>query len=433
MQGISKLIRRYCETGYIVLATSLDLAKSVPVDYMHCAIEGVGKWLLNAWTDSKNKGKPYYLGGKLKAIDEMLISQRPPQDFTRPPRAIARHKKYWKASELRTWLLFYALPLVLGSLPPLYVHHTALLVASLHIFLRQQLTETKITAAETMLQSFHQLLPELYGEASCTANAHCLTHTAKFVRLWGPLWTHSAFGFESMNGHLKSLFHSRYKIYDQLVFSLEVNHALQQLCPVLAEHESEATLSYLTFSSSSISRKSMSSLGPHQYSVGRIYQSTMSSEEAMALRRVCGIRPPKFVSTFDRLHLNGVLYHSVAYSRGQGKRNSCVCSFTQGTNECRFGVIQKFCITVKNVAIVHEFTKSSSSLLQRAGNPGRQILKDYAEVDLLDSFVHEVKKYTKPAVVAVPLEDLGGVCVHVVIPNTNYDYVVQQPNCFEHH
>lgn len=35
-------------TGKSVLATSLDLVKSVPVDYMHCAIEGVGKWLLNA-------------------------------------------------------------------------------------------------------------------------------------------------------------------------------------------------------------------------------------------------------------------------------------------------------------------------------------------------------------------------------------------------
>ena len=50
------------------------------------------------------------------------------------------------------------------------------------------------------------MLPELYGEASCTANAHLLTHLTKYVQSWGPLWTHTAFGFESKNGHLKHLF-----------------------------------------------------------------------------------------------------------------------------------------------------------------------------------------------------------------------------------
>jgi len=42
------------------------------------------------------------------------------------------------------------------------------------------------------------LLPELYG-TSCTINTHSLIHLALFVRYWGPLWTQSAFSFESMN------------------------------------------------------------------------------------------------------------------------------------------------------------------------------------------------------------------------------------------
>ena len=62
------------------------------------------------------------------------------------------------------------------------------------------------------VDNFTTLLPELYGERSCTANAYLLIHLPKYIRLWGPLWTHSAFGFESCNGHLKYLFHSQANI-----------------------------------------------------------------------------------------------------------------------------------------------------------------------------------------------------------------------------
>ena len=43
------------------------------------------------------------------------------------------------------------------------------------------------------------------------------------MRLWGPLWTHSAFGFESMNGHLTSMIHSKYRIADQVLFAIDVS------------------------------------------------------------------------------------------------------------------------------------------------------------------------------------------------------------------
>ena len=39
-----------------------------------------------------------------------------------------------------------------------------------------------------------------------------------FGDLWGPLWTHSAFGFESKNGCLKKYFHDRNTIHQQLGF-----------------------------------------------------------------------------------------------------------------------------------------------------------------------------------------------------------------------
>ena len=192
--------------GVSVLASVIDLVVGIPVDYMHAVLEGVTKWLVHAWFDTKNHGEAFYLGGSIRQIDHLLLQQRPPSEFSRPPRSIKAHLSYWKASELRNWLLYYSLPLFMDFLPSLYLHHYALLVCALHILLQDSLSNAQVDAAEVMLCDFVALLPELYGEKSCTANAHSLTHLTKYVRHWGPLWTHSAFGFESKNGHLKHLF-----------------------------------------------------------------------------------------------------------------------------------------------------------------------------------------------------------------------------------
>lgn len=77
-------------------------------------------------------------------------------------------------------------------------------MCAMHILLQSKLTQVQVKAAEEMLNDFYIMLPDLYGDNSCTLNAHCLTHLPRYVRLWGPLWTQSLFGFESMNGKYDS-------------------------------------------------------------------------------------------------------------------------------------------------------------------------------------------------------------------------------------
>ncbi len=131
---------------------------------MHCVLEGVVKRLMGFLT-------PFSV--KLMEIDRSFTYQRPPHDFTRAPRSILKHRNFWKASEFRSWLLFYSLPLLL---PPLYIHHFALLVCAIHILLQPKLSTTKIDVAEMMLKDFVELLPGLYDEKECTLNAHLLLH-----------------------------------------------------------------------------------------------------------------------------------------------------------------------------------------------------------------------------------------------------------------
>ena len=120
-------------------------------------------------------------------------------------------------------------------------------MTAIHVLLKQDISEAQVFSAEAMINTFYKLLPELYGDDSCTANAHCLTHLPRYVQLWGPLWTHSAFGFESMNGHLKTLIHSRTQIHQQLMFAVQVNQALQRLNVSLAENQNERTLMCLSY------------------------------------------------------------------------------------------------------------------------------------------------------------------------------------------
>ena len=172
-------------------------------------------------------------------------------------------------------------------------------------------------------------------------------------------------------------------------------------------------------------RKNMTRVGPATYAIERMHPSSLTDDGNRAVRLICG---KGTVSTFTRLYYKGTLYHSMAYTRGQGKRNRCVCCFNG-----RFGVIQKFCIGTKIVALVKELEKTLSTLLQRSGNPGRHILREYAKVDILSEFIIEVEPSDSQPIVAISIDCLSRVCVYIQIPDCDFDYVAIQPNNFEHH
>lgn len=62
---------------------------------------------------------------------------------------------------------------------------------------------------------FCYLFP-LIGEGSQTHNFHLLRHLTYFVRLFGPLWVYSCFGFEALNGFLTTMIHGTQHIANQV-------------------------------------------------------------------------------------------------------------------------------------------------------------------------------------------------------------------------
>ena len=122
-----------------------------------------------------------------------------------------------------------------------------------------------LDAAESMLRDFCKLLPELYGKESYTANAYLLFHLIKYVRLWGPLWTHSAFGFDNQNGHLKRFIHGRENVVPQLLFNVDVSYTLQIVHHELVKHESNETMTFLNTSSRLAPQSNMQEIGEHTH------------------------------------------------------------------------------------------------------------------------------------------------------------------------
>ncbi|KAJ7382408.1 hypothetical protein OS493_035249 [Desmophyllum pertusum] len=59
-------------------------------------------------------------------------------------------------SELKAWLLYYSLPILVKVLPEKYVVHFALLVEGIHILLSDDISPTDLDVAETILDKFYE-------------------------------------------------------------------------------------------------------------------------------------------------------------------------------------------------------------------------------------------------------------------------------------
>ena len=441
-EKIERAIERGQASGEIIegikgkspLTSYINLVDGVPGDYMHSVLEGVVNWLLKAWTDSKYHNKPFSIRRSLDRLDQALLQQRPPHEFTRSPRSIKCHLSYWKASEFRYWLLFYSLPLLLNVLPPLYLHHFALLVCSMHLLLQKELSVIQCHAAEEMLQDFYNFLPELYGLSSCTMNAHSLIHLPYFVQQWGPLWTHSAFSFESMNGTLTNMIHSTRKIAEQLSFSLDVKLSLQEIYNHLETRESDELINYLNYSGSP-TRAKMTKM-KYGYAIGAIVISDLSLTEYSEVQKLCQ-GTSRQLPTFSKAFYDGMIFHSAA-TDDNTKRNSSLCCYKSASDihaEC-FGEIQKFaeCPILGTIVFIKQFSQSQSSILKATGNPCRQILEQYAQISLISQFIIEIFPLTSDSISCILMSDIISNCV-LIEPalNSSKYYIVKLPNNYEHY
>ena len=417
--------------GPSILSSSIDIVKSVPIDYMHAILEGITKSLFNCWFNSKYHKSIYYLGKKVTAINSALLRIKPPGEFRRTPRPIET-SKYWKACEYRAWLLFYSIPILMEvGFPPDYLSHFSLLVSSMHILLNSCISKPRLEMAHLMLTRFYELIPELYPQTMCSLNVHSVIHLCDVVRQWGPLWCYSTFGFENLNGYIKKHCHGTKNVLPQLIQSVRMRQALPLLKKEMNLKENAATLDFLE----KVCGEQRIKCGP----LGKIVHCTLNQNELKAIEEAGLLVPTAAVPTYPRFKQQVGL--TLSSAKSHNSRNNSICmickhSLTSQVQEL-FGSIQKFLLVNGDpIAIVSIFERTGEEVISiPAPQHCLSLLEnDYKAAKMFNLFAFKVKKLSlSQKLVAVSPHDLTEKCVHIPIKYSPNDIIITLPNTIEHH
>ena len=173
-----------------------DIIWSFPPDYTHGTLLGVVRQLFRYWNTF------YFNQSDREEINKRMGNIKLCRDIRRNIRSIDLFDKY-KATELKTWLLFVSLPCLYGILPKELFDSYALFVSSIYKLVQKSITNADIAKCEFNLMKFVGETQIFYGVSFITFNVHCIIHYCLAVRKIGPLWGTSAFPFE--NGIYKFL------------------------------------------------------------------------------------------------------------------------------------------------------------------------------------------------------------------------------------
>lgn len=210
----------------LIAIKDYDLIRGTVIDYMHCVLLGVVLLLLNLWFDSHNHFENYYITPRgTQVVNDNLKCIKTLRSFSRRPRVID-DKAYWKANELRNWILYFAIPCLKGTLKDVYLQHFALLSEAIFTFLKTSIPINEFNKASKNLDLFVVQFQKLYGEENMVFNVHLLKHLAKCVKDCGPLWGYSNFNFESNNGLLVKFVCGTTNVEKQIATKYNYNNTL---------------------------------------------------------------------------------------------------------------------------------------------------------------------------------------------------------------
>ena len=207
----------------------LDLGMCVFPEYMHNVPLGNVLQFTKVWVKVKKGKKDWYLGSQIEDINTFLLQVKPPKNFVqRTPRSLTKLDK-WKATELRSWLLFYSVPILIKFGTNSYLQHWILLVGALEILLQDEIPKDELQLADDMLNFFVRDIGKLYRSSDYTYNVHNLLHIVLGTRRWGNPWATSAFMYESSNGSLAKITHATHNQGPELVNNLKIMQCFKTL------------------------------------------------------------------------------------------------------------------------------------------------------------------------------------------------------------
>ena len=136
-----------------------------------------------------------------------------------------KDKEFWKAREWENWILYYSTIILHFFLDKRYVLHWIKLVEALYILLQSEIGIDELDQADPLIHEFVTETQHLYSKVAMSYNVHILLHLAKSVLNWGPLFAHSAFGFESGNCELLKVIHAAKGVHYQVCRHINLHYS----------------------------------------------------------------------------------------------------------------------------------------------------------------------------------------------------------------
>lgn len=250
-------------------------------DYMHCVLLGVSRQLTELWFS--DTGTEYYCGmpSTMRLINERLCKIRMPVCVSRQPRSL-QVRKYWKASEWQYWLLHYSVLCLTDVLGEKYLTHWSLLVSGVFLLLKDSISNADVDLSTQLLTEFVVGVEFLYGRKNMTYNVHQVLHLPKSALLFGPLWAHSCFTFETNMGRLLQLITSANGVALQVATRLLLRSSLL----VMKARASSHVLSLIQESSAKECLDSITPLGKPEVVRDVSAHTQLQEKEVVEFRRV---------------------------------------------------------------------------------------------------------------------------------------------------
>lgn len=264
--------------------------------------------------------------------------------------------------------------------------------------------------SDRLLQGFTSRAAKLYGERCMSFNVHQLTHLTEAARNFGPLWAHSAFTFESGNGHLTRLVTAANGVAQQVLERVVMEQELQLFlsCSTVPHVIKQLCHEFLGYPKV---QKAFHIAGACFFGVPKevTYLSPVETASIVSVLR----HVPKLHEHF-RFTYQGTVFHSTEYTRS-AKSDSSV-----------FESKDSDCFLIKRIL---EITDASSPNHGEVILLCGRIVNEEIEIELPPHIVHCFHSLHRP-VVALKVADIAKPCVLLSFSEEE-NFVCKVPNLYE--
>ena len=316
--------------GRSVLSKLLIISDQIPFDVMHLVFQGHVKWILNELMNNKNLDD-LYLGNNIEKINSLLSKIRYPHTFNRKSKFIENFQK-WKSSEIKNFLFYTALPLLVNILPDWYFYRLISYIISIRILYEPVKNLNDLNIAEEILKNYVKDIEDSFSINALTYTLHAHLHLVDQVKAHGPLAFHSQFFFEGGLINFKNHFHGTRGFLNQISKQIFLFKDLA-----------------INIEQTNFMNKNLNELIKKKSCFNGFNQSHINNNFCLKLLSTFekNILKDKFEILSDKafigekIFINNKIFHSKSYSR-KGKTNSFSISFSEKSKTKQFAEILHF-------------------------------------------------------------------------------------------